>query len=242
MFLPRRDRMFRLSTSAGRSPLSAVSMPYTRDTESGVRFCPDLMSSSSSSNSRTAVALSAGRAGDGDLVAADVDVAVELALDDPQQLIARSEQRDHGLLTGHDERRGDAIRGQILFEQDVGLVSVQQSALSGRAGLWSSPPLYRRTAPRAAHFGPNRGGGPGSAGRPAHPPAGEHVGVDVEDALAGLRAGVEDRAEVAEPLLLGQPADRRPAAPPPPRRPRPRSAMSLKCSRGRPARAPAPAG
>src|SRR6478672_6166066 len=60
MFLPRRDRMLRLSTSAGRSAESAVSIPSAWPTASGVRFWPARMSSNSSSNNRTAMALSAG--------------------------------------------------------------------------------------------------------------------------------------------------------------------------------------
>ena len=54
-----------------------------------------------------------GGAGDGDLVAANVDVAVEAALDDAKQFIARAEQRNHGLLAGNDDDGGDAIRAAV---------------------------------------------------------------------------------------------------------------------------------
>ena len=57
---PRRDRMLRLSTSAGRSASPACSIPSECRMESAVRVCPAATSSSSSSNSRTARALSAG--------------------------------------------------------------------------------------------------------------------------------------------------------------------------------------
>ena len=55
--------------------------------------------------------------------------------------------------------------------------------------------------------------------------------MDVEDALPDAGAGVEDRAEVGQALLRGERAD-------PGEQPagglgsRPRSAMSVKCSRG----------
>jgi hypothetical protein len=41
-----------------------------------------------------------------DLVAADVDVAAERPLDQPEQLVAGSQQRHHALGPGHDDERG----------------------------------------------------------------------------------------------------------------------------------------
>jgi hypothetical protein len=67
-----------------------------------------------------------GPAGDGDLVAAHVDVGVETSLDDAQQLVTGPEQRDHGLLTGHDEGRGDAIRTGIGMSGQRGLSGRRQ--------------------------------------------------------------------------------------------------------------------
>jgi hypothetical protein len=51
-----------------------------------------------------------GVTGHGDLVAADVDVGAEGALDETQQLIRGAEQTDHALRPGHDDarRRGAA--------------------------------------------------------------------------------------------------------------------------------------
>src|SRR4051794_24167209 len=47
----------------------------------------------------------------------------------------------------------------------------------------------------------------GSAGRPPEAAAGEHVPVDVLDALAGVRAGVEHEPVRGRPLDLGHPSD-----------------------------------
>ena len=212
MFLPRRDRMFRLQ-HLGR-PLAAVGGEDAEGARHRVRRQVlaglDQFEQLLEQPDRDRVV---GRApGDGDLVAADVDVAVEALLDDAQQLVAGAEQRDHGLLAGHDDDSGDAIRTRCW---------IGQVRLSGRQrGTPSTVPAT------CADFA-------GSAGRPAHRAAGQHVRVDVEDALPDLGAGVEHGAEVLDAQPAGRPRGCRRAARALARRRRaPRSAMSVKCSRG----------
>ena len=194
-----------------------------------MRFWPDLISSSSSSNSRTAIALSAGPAGDGDLVAADVDVGVEPRLDDAQQFVAGAEQGDHRLLTGHDEGRGDAIG----VRRHVG------TADRSRCAFWSAAwyrPLYRRREPPGCRIRRDQPGGQ-PIGRPASTCA-----CTWKTLWPDLGAGVEDGAEVGQALLLGHRADAGEQ-----RRPRPAGRRRARAGRGSaaaapPARASAPAG
>src|SRR5690349_21392477 len=60
MVLPRRERMLRVSTSAGRSVVPCSSMAAVRRTASTLSVSPFSISSMSSENRRSAVALSAG--------------------------------------------------------------------------------------------------------------------------------------------------------------------------------------
>ena len=96
--------MLRLSTSAG--PLGLAGSQHADGAAHRVGGAASRRvssSSSSSSKSRSASALSAGSTGDGDLVAADVDVAGERLFDEPQQLVPGAEQAHHRLGTRDDD-------------------------------------------------------------------------------------------------------------------------------------------
>ena len=100
MVRPRRERMLRVSTSAGRSALPCSSMPTVRRTASVVSVSPFSISSSSSAKSRSARALSAGAPV---MVISLPRTWMSLAtdaLDEPQDLVARAEQADHDLRVG----------------------------------------------------------------------------------------------------------------------------------------------
>ena len=113
---PRLLRMLRLSTSAGRSVVSARSIASTRSTVSLVTPWPVRMIATSSSSSRSARAISRRLAGERDPVAADVDVRVEGLLDETEVLIAGPEQADHVDAVGNH----DGVLGGLRRRSHIG--------------------------------------------------------------------------------------------------------------------------
>ena len=110
MVRPRLDRMLRVSTSAGRSVPRLRSIATVCSTDSGVRGSRLVEQRQQlAEEPQLASALSARRAGNGDLVAPDEDVAVQRLLDDVEDLVAAAQQGDHGLRGRYDDLADNAV-------------------------------------------------------------------------------------------------------------------------------------
>jgi inner membrane transporter RhtA len=96
-----------------------------------------------------------------------------------------------------------ALAGLLVLGQTLPLRQVLGIALVMMASVGISVTAARRGRSRARGAAEKAAGGAeqavrGSAGGPAEGPAGQDVGVHVEDALAGFGAGVEDGAELVD--------------------------------------------
>ena len=105
------------------------------------------------------------RAGDGDLVAADVDVAVEAALDDAQQFVARAEQRQPWPARRGRRRRWRRDPGCVCGSDKLGFLlgDVDPSTVPAEA------PISLLSARRPAHPAARQARGRGRGRRSARP-------------------------------------------------------------------------
>ena len=89
-----------VSTSAGRTPRSARSMAAVRSTASAVRsgLAQQFDKLVEERSDQGGLRRGPGR---GDLVAAHVDVGVELPLNNVQQFVTGAEQADHRMISGY---------------------------------------------------------------------------------------------------------------------------------------------
>ena len=167
-----------MSTSAGRTPESSRSIAIERSTPSGVRPWPVRSTASISPITRSTSAHLRLRAGEGDLVAADVDVdAGEAALDDAHVLVARAQQAHHVEGRGDDDlrlrvcfcRHGSALHGPCLpfvvavpVRPGCSMVRRDRVRATARCGVGARRHLAR--APRIPAAGQ-----PGGQARPRPP-------------------------------------------------------------------------